>query len=388
VFSLRRTLPPNLAPSQVSSTDASADNDAQTLGIGARLKRRPRGSVWWLVGLLVPLVGLVVAFLLLEPLPAAWRLALLLAVLLLTGVTLFAAVLVLRSWRELNAAQQLLEMATGNLVQAYASLMDANRSLHETARARDEALHRLRTTVRERDAFLAAIAHDLRTPLTVIKGNAELLAGQFKADAIVDPVRMAKRLDQIMSSTDRLTAQLGRLLWLAQLEMDQSIVLERTATDLVALTRRIMLEHEETATFNELGLTTTSPKVEGWWDPERIESVVDNLVSNAIKYSPNGGAIEIKIEVDDSRQAAMLSVSDHGLGIPAIDLPHIFDRFYRAANVGDRIVGTGMGLAGVRHAVEAHAGRVTAESQEGVGSTFIVELPLDCRGPAQLVPEP
>jgi signal transduction histidine kinase len=379
---------PNSARSLVPSTHANADSDAQARGIGARLSRRLRGSVRWQVGALLLLVGLVVAVLLLGPLPAAWRFALLLAVLLLTGVTLFTAVLVLRSWRELNAAQQLLEVATGNLVQAYASLLDANRSLRETARARDDALHRLRTAVRERDAFLAAISHDLKTPLTVIKGNADLLAGQLKEEATIDQARITKRLDQITSNTDRLTALVNRLLWLAQLEMDQSIVLQRTPTDLVALTRRIVLEFEETTTFHHLGLTTSSPKVEGYWDPDRIQSVVANLVSNAIKYSPNGGAIEIKIEVDDSRQMAMLSVSDHGLGIPAIDLPHIFDRFYRAANVGDRIIGTGMGLAGVRHAVEAHGGRVAVDSHEGVGSTFIVELPLDNREPAPVAPEP
>jgi signal transduction histidine kinase len=387
-FLLRRAVPTNSAHSRVPSTGANADSDAQARGIGEILRQRLQGSVRWLVGVLLLLVGLVVGVFSLGPLPAAWRFALLLAVLLLAGVTSFTAVLVLRSWRELNAAQQLLGLATGNLVQAYASLKDANQSLRETAQARDDALQRLQTATRERDAFLAAIAHDLRTPLTVIKGNAQLLAGQFNEQATVDQARIAKRLDQITSNTDRLTALVNRLLWLAQLEMDQSIVLERTPTDLVALTRRIVLEYEETTTLHQLGLTTSSPKVEGCWDPELLQSVVANLVSNAIKYSPNGGAIEVKIEVDDSRQMAMLSVSDHGLGIPAIDLPHIFDRFYRAANVGDRIFGTGMGLAGVRHAVEAHGGQVAVDSLEGVGSTFIVELPLDCKEPAQIAPEP
>jgi signal transduction histidine kinase len=381
-------VPANSARSWVPSTDASADSDAQAHGIKEKLSRRLRGSVTWLLGVLLLLIGLVATVLLVGPMPAAWRFALVLAVLLLTGGTLFTAVLVLRSWRELNAAQQLLEVATGNLVQAYASLLDANQSLRETATARDDALHRLQTAVRERDAFLGAISHDLRTPLTVIKGNADLLAGHFKQGTTFDQARSAKRLDQIISHTDRLTALVNRLLWLAQLEMDQSVELQRMPTDLVALTRRIVLEYGETTTLHQLGLTTSSAKVEGCWDPELIESVVANLVSNAIKYSPNGGAIEIKIAVDDSRQVAMFSVSDHGLGIPAIDLPHIFDRFYRAANVGDRIVGTGMGLAGVRHAVEAHGGRVAVDSHEGVGSTFIVELPLDCTEHAQVAPEP
>jgi signal transduction histidine kinase len=260
--------------------------------------------------------------------------------------------------------------------------------LRETAKARDDALHRLQTAVRERDAFLAAISHDLRTPLTVIKGNTELLVVQFKQETTFDQARIAKRLDQIMLHTDRLAALVNRLLSLAELEIDQSVVLQRSPTDLVVLTRRIALEYEETTKFHQLGLTTNSPKVEGYWDQELIESVVANLVSNAIKYSPNGGPIEIQIGVDNSRQIAMLSVSDHGLGIPAIDLPHIFDRFYRAANVSDNIVGTGLGLAGVRHAVEAHGGYIRVDSTEGVGSTFVVELPLDCNEPAQLTPEP
>ena len=89
------------------------------------------------------------------------------------------------------------------------------------------------------------------------------------------------------------------------------------------------------------------------------------------------------IDADDDRQMAMLTVRDGGLGIPTLDLPHVFDRFYRAENVGELIVGTGMGLAGVRYAVEAHGGLVSVESAEGVGSAFILELPLFCPVSAQ-----
>jgi signal transduction histidine kinase len=160
--------------------------------------------------------------------------------------------------------------------------------------------------------------------------------------------------------------------------MDQPVGLSRSCVDLVALTQRVIHEYMGSTTLHRLVLTLRVNELKGCWDEGRIESVVANLISNAIKYSPKGGEIEVTIDADDDRQMAVLSVRDSGLGIPAIDLPHVFDRFYRAGNAGDLIVGTGMGLAGVRFAVEAHGGRVTVDSTEGVGSSFLVELPLAC----------
>ena len=163
----------------------------------------------WLARCRVPLllgVGFLIvvlagALLLLAPLPSTWRFGLLLGSLILVIAAAFAAILLLRSWRELNAAQQLLELATGNLGQAHTSLVEASGSLRVTAEARDDALHRLRTAIRERDAFLAAISHDLKTPLTIIKGNAKLLSGQFKGGATPDRTRVAKGLERITAST-------------------------------------------------------------------------------------------------------------------------------------------------------------------------------------------
>jgi signal transduction histidine kinase len=113
------------------------------------------------------------------------------------------------------------------------------------------------------------------------------------------------------------------------------------------------------------------------WDAGRIERVCDNLISNAIKYSPNGGTIEIRLSksADDGRDWAVLTVSDSGIGIPRSDLPHIFERYRRAANTAV-ISGTGIGLAGARQIVEQHGGSITVESLERIGSTFTVRLPL------------
>ena len=109
-------------------------------------------------------------------------------------------------------------------------------------------------------------------------------------------------------------------------------------------------------------------------DAARLERVLDNLFANALTYSPAGGDIEVRVTREDD--AVVIAVRDHGLGVPAADLAHVFAPFHRGSNVG-RIEGTGMGLAGARHIVEAHGGTLTVESVEGVGSTFTVRLPFD-----------
>jgi signal transduction histidine kinase len=106
----------------------------------------------------------------------------------------------------------------------------------------------------------------------------------------------------------------------------------------------------------------------------RIERVLSNLLNNAIKYSPRGGAVSVSVEAHDA--TAVVRVSDHGEGIPEQDLPHIFERFRRGGNVEHRIPGTGIGLAGARQIVELHRGTIQAESRVGEGSTFTVQLPL------------
>jgi signal transduction histidine kinase len=111
----------------------------------------------------------------------------------------------------------------------------------------------------------------------------------------------------------------------------------------------------------------------GDWDGPRLRRVLDNLLSNAIKYSPAGGEVVVTLAADGD--SAVLRVRDQGLGIPAEDLPHIFERFRRARNAAE-IVGTGLGLSGARQLVEQHGGTIQVESQEGAGSTFTVRLPL------------
>jgi signal transduction histidine kinase len=122
-------------------------------------------------------------------------------------------------------------------------------------------------------------------------------------------------------------------------------------------------------------------ELSGWWDAARLERALANLVGNAVKYSAARRAavtVTISRQQDTRGEWAVVEVQDRGIGIPAADLPHIFERFHRATNVSDRLPGTGLGLAGAREVVEQHGGEIRVQSQEGQGSTFTVRLPLTC----------
>jgi signal transduction histidine kinase len=119
------------------------------------------------------------------------------------------------------------------------------------------------------------------------------------------------------------------------------------------------------------------PAVVGWWDERRLERVLANLLTNAIKYSPDGGEILVRVDLEQGPTGprSLLAVTDCGVGIPAADLPHVFERYRRGGNVGG-IAGSGIGLFGSRRIVEQHGGTIEAASREGNGSTFTLRLPL------------
>ena len=126
----------------------------------------------------------------------------------------------------------------------------------------------------------------------------------------------------------------------------------------------------------------TEDELVGFWDAARLERVIANLVNNAIKYSPEGGEVIVRITRDtDEASWAVVAVEDHGIGIPKSDLPRVFERFQRGANVQGRIGGAGIGLASARQIVEQHGGSIGVQSQKGVGSTFTVRLQLDKEQP-------
>ncbi|HEX2170908.1 MAG TPA: HAMP domain-containing sensor histidine kinase, partial [Dehalococcoidia bacterium] len=172
---------------------------------------------------------------------------------------------------------------------------------------------------------------------------------------------------------------INELLDVASLQMGRPLDLDRQPTDLVALVSQAVADAQHAVDCPALRVEADAPQVVGEWDAARLERVVANLLSNAIKYSPAGGEIMLTVgmDLDDTGTAwATFSVQDRGIGIPAKDVPRIFERFHRGGNVVGRIAGTGIGLAGSRQIVEQHGGTISVQSREGEGSTFTVRLPL------------
>ena len=235
----------------------------------------------------------------------------------------------------------------------------------------------LSPATRQQHAYATVAAHDMKNQLGVIRGMAQLLERHVQRTAAPEPARLLSGLAAIQSGTTKLQRLVEELLDLTHLQSDQPVEFNRQPTDLVALARGCIGEHAQ-ATDHALTLATTVETLVGAWDAARLERVVANLLSNAIKYSGPGSAIQVVIDHDGSgrRDVAVLTVQDHGVGIPAADLPHIFEPFYRGSNVVHQTAGTGIGLFGARAIIEQQGGTLDLQSTETVGTTVTLRLPL------------
>jgi signal transduction histidine kinase len=236
----------------------------------------------------------------------------------------------------------------------------------------------LKDLEREKDDFLASAAHDLKNPLTSIKGYAELLRRHIARSESPDRERVMGGLGQILVSGQRMSALIDQVLDLSRLQLGRPLELHRAPTDMVALVRNVISTSDQVTEQHRLTFCCDLERLVGNWDAARLERAVQNLVSNAIKFSPDGGEVAVCLTREERREGdeAVLTVRDQGLGIPADDLPRLFTRFHRGGNVVGKVAGTGLGLASVRQVVEEHGGRVTVESTLGAGSTFRLHLPL------------
>jgi PAS domain S-box-containing protein/excisionase family DNA binding protein len=229
-----------------------------------------------------------------------------------------------------------------------------------------------------RDEFLGSVSHDLRTPLTTIRGLAQLLARQLERLEVPQQQRLRDEVSAIDRAAATMLAMVEELLDLTRLEAGQPLELRREAVDLVALAQAGTEESGRTAPRHQIMVTAAVPVLVGVWDRQRLERVLANLLSNAVKYSPDGGPVAVQVRPIETPDGpwAELTVTDHGIGIPAQDVPFVFERFRRGANVTGRVTGAGLGLAGVRRIVEYHGGTITLTSEEGTGTTVTVRLPL------------
>lgn len=234
-----------------------------------------------------------------------------------------------------------------------------------------------RAAEEDRVAFVDAATHDLKNPLTSLKGRVQLLRRRARRDGDLDAGQLEAGFAALDADANRMLTLIDELMDAAHLRTGRALTLRLEPVDLAALVRRCA---EETALRSPMHAIDVDAELDlvGEWDPSRLERVVQNLLDNAVKYSPREGRITVRLgrnEDEDGAKWAVLSVADEGVGIPEADLPHVFERFWRGGNVGE-IAGAGIGLAGVRQIVAQHEGAIAAESVEGQGSVFTVRLPL------------
>lgn len=238
----------------------------------------------------------------------------------------------------------------------------------------NQTLSRLENLFNTQRRFLADVGHELRTPLTVIKGNVDLMRRVGRSDE--------ESLVGVESEVDRLTRLVGDLLLLAQAESGK-LPLGRRVVELDTLLLESMQQMRVLARDNLIMRLGDIDQVLVCGDQDRLKQVIVNLIGNALKYSPAGG--EIVVGLGKVGKQAKLTVSDTGAGIPAEDLPHVFERFYRGEKSRTRSrdgKGFGLGLSIAYWIVRNHDGRIEVDSREAQGTTFCVWLPLaqeDCR---------
>ncbi|MEO7887538.1 MAG: ATP-binding protein [Polaromonas sp.] len=217
--------------------------------------------------------------------------------------------------------------------------------------------------------FISVASHEFRTPLAFILSSAELL--KHYGDRLPEPEKM-EVINTIETGVQRMTQMLDRVLLLGKVEA-QMLEFRPADIDLLALCQDLVEEartqHADTGC--ELALDFDGVPPTGQFDEKLLRHIFGNLLSNAIKYSPQGARVSFRIFPSDGRVA--FEVADQGIGIPADELPHLFEWFHRASNVGD-IQGTGLGLAIVKNSVDLHGGSIAVTSQVGQGSCFTVRI--------------
>jgi two-component system phosphate regulon sensor histidine kinase PhoR len=228
----------------------------------------------------------------------------------------------------------------------------------------------LRRLERIRQEFVANVSHELKTPLAVIQVCAETL----REGAREDPVASGHFLEQIGRQCDRLHALILDLLSLARIESGAEIF-DFGSVPVEPVVQGAAERHHQRAGAREQSLVVSGgPPVFVWADEDALDQILDNLLDNALKYTPPGGSIHVGWRVGEG--LVHLEVTDTGIGIPESDLPHIFERFYRVDKARSReLGGTGLGLSIVKHLVGALHGTVRASSTLGRGTTFTVSLP-------------
>ncbi len=254
-----------------------------------------------------------------------------------------------------------------------------------------QALHEMEQMNRLKDDFLSLASHELRTPLSAIKGNAELIlrslksqlefaskgSSRDKAPRTLDTEQEQHMLGRIIGQANRMNKLISEMLDMTRIRAEMLELRIKENVDIVELVRRVV-EQNDSAANHSLALQIDQEAIVGNWDDDRLEQVLDNLINNAIKYSPPSKPVKIGIERrSEPIPEVIVWVRDEGYGISEEEQAHIFDRFYRGhVNKQDNVEGLGLGLYISHEIITRQGGRMWLESKPGAGSTFYFSLPL------------
>jgi len=254
-----------------------------------------------------------------------------------------------------------------------------NDELDQLASQFNDTLARLEKAVAEMKQFTASISHELRTPLAVLRGEAEVALMQANSAEQYRRV-LASQLEEF----EKLTRMINQLLTLARAESGD-VAIAHEPVNISSMTESLAEQLEPVAASKDVSISCKCDSdviLRG--DAAWVERIILNLADNAIKFTPTGGHVQIKLSRADS--SAILDIADDGIGISPDDVPHIFERFYRAdPSRSNRADGAGLGLSLVKWAVDQHRGSIQVESTPGHGTRFTVRLPLSLweRAPRQ-----
>lgn len=238
---------------------------------------------------------------------------------------------------------------------------------------------RFREEEEMKSTFTSIISHELKTPVALIKGYAQTLA---RPDAKWDAEVARESLVIIEEEADRLESLINNLLDVSKIQAG-GLSLENSDVSLQDLAARVARDYRTQTNIHQIELDFPDPLPTIWGDEERLRQVLTNLVSNAIKYSPDGGLIRIGGWTEtapdaESGRRVVVYVADQGIGIPRAELPHIFDRYYRVdSSLRRSTAGAGLGLFLCKSIIEAHGGQIWARAEPAKGTTFFIALPLE-----------
>lgn len=226
------------------------------------------------------------------------------------------------------------------------------------------------------ELVIASATHDLKNLLTIVGAHTQRLLQRAETQAALPAAQIVGELSSVHAAALQMAHLTEVLSEAAELRAEPP--LNRRLIDLVELARRMADLYRRMSGQHQIEVVATTPALIGAFDEGGLERVFSNLLANAVKFSPHGGAITVSVAREDDPQGAwaVVAVRDQGIGIPAADLPHIFEHYRRASNTRGGIVGEGLGLAGARRIVELHGGTLAVSSQEGAGTTLTLRLPL------------